>query len=84
MKDEEAVELVATAARRNAQFQMRVQYTEENAQLFPRPERMIGAWGEDAAEPYVRIDFVQHNISALIGVWHLTEEGDVPIAEPIT
>ena len=84
LEDEERIEPLATAARRNVQFQMRVQYTEENAQLFPRPERMIGAWGQDAAEPYVRMDFVQHNISALIGVWHLTEEGDVPVAEPIT
>jgi hypothetical protein len=84
LNDEKAIERVATGARRNAQFQMRVQYTKENAQLFPRPDRMIGAWGANAAEPYVQIDFVFHNISGLIGLWHLTEEGDVPVAGPIT
>ena len=82
--DEEMIERVSTASRRNAQFQMRVQYTEENTQDFPRPDRIIGAWGSNPANPVVRIDNVQHNISGLIGVWYLTEEGDVPVAEPIT
>ena len=84
MDDKEAIERVSTAARRSAQFQMRVQYTEENPQDFPRPDRMVGAWGRNLEDPTVRIDYVQHNISGLIGVWYLTEEGDVPVAEPIT
>jgi hypothetical protein len=29
----------------------------------------------------VRIDFVQHNVSGLLGMWSLTTAGDVPIAE---
>jgi len=84
LDDKEAIEWVSTAARRSAQFQMRVQYTEENPQDFPRPDRMVGAWGRNLEDPTVRIDYVQHNISGLIGVWYLTEEGDVPVAEPIT
>jgi hypothetical protein len=73
----------AAAARRNIQFQLRVQYTPENTELFPRPEGAIGAWGESALDPSVRMDFVQHNVSSLIGVWYVTTEGDIPIAEPI-
>jgi hypothetical protein len=72
----------ATAARRNVQFQLRVQYTPEDTELFPRPEAVVGAWGKDAMDPWIRIDFVQHNVSALIGLWHLTSSGDLPIARP--
>lgn len=82
-EDAEAVERYSTAARRNVQFQIRVQYTSENSQLFPRPEAVIGAWGKDALDPWVRMDFVQHNVSGLVGLWYLTAEGDVPIAGPI-
>ena len=79
--DDAAEERYALAARRNLQFQLRVQYTAENTQLFPRPEAAIGAWGKDAVDPWVRIDFVQHNVSSLLGMWSLTTAGDVPIAE---
>ena len=78
--DEQATARLATGARRNVQFQLRVQYTEDNTAHFRRPERLIGAWGQDAVQSYVRFDFVQHNISALIGVWQMTTQGDLPIA----
>jgi hypothetical protein len=76
----EAAERYATAALRNAQFQMRVQYTADNTQLFPRPEAAIGAWSEDIFDAYVRVDFVQHNVSALAGIWYMIVEGDLPLA----
>jgi hypothetical protein len=81
--DQPAAERFAHAARRNAQFQMRVQYTRESTALFRTPERLIGAWPMDIANTYVRIDFVQHNISQLIGVWSMTYHGDLPFAGPI-
>jgi hypothetical protein len=81
--DQAAVERFAYAARRNAQFQMRVQYTRESTALFGTPNRLIGAWAMDIANTYVRIDFVQHNISQLIGVWAMTYHGDLPFARPI-
>ncbi|MEP7082905.1 MAG: hypothetical protein ABI841_08045 [Chloroflexota bacterium] len=81
--DDEAAARYAAAARRNAQFQLRVQFTPENTELFPDPEMVIGAWGKDALDPWIRIDFVQHNISALIGVWSMTTEGSLPVPTPI-
>ena len=78
--DEQAAERFAAAARRNAQFRMRVQWTAANSGLFPQPERLHGSWGGNPADPDPRIDFVQHNISGLIGLWHLTRNGDLPIA----
>lgn len=81
--DDEASDRYAAAARRNAQFQLRVQFTRENTELFPDPAMVIGAWGKDALDPWIRIDFVQHNISALIGVWYMTTEGSIPHPTPI-
>ena len=81
--DREAADRYAAAARRNAQFQLRVQFTPENTELFPDPEMVIGAWGKDALDPWIRIDFVQHNISALIGTWYMTTEGALPPITPI-
>jgi hypothetical protein len=78
--DEPQARRFAQGARRNAQFRMRVQWLAENTGLFPEPERVIGAWGGNPGNPTARIDFVQHNISALIGLWYLTRNGDLPIA----
>ncbi|MDP8925149.1 MAG: hypothetical protein M3O34_20075 [Chloroflexota bacterium] len=82
--DQDAAARFATGARRNVQFQMRVQHTAENTGQFPRPDRVIGGWGQNATRPYVQIDYVQHNISALIGVWYLTETGELPIGPSST
>jgi len=82
--DPEAVARFATGARRNVQFQMRVQHTAENTGQFPQPDRLIGGWGQNATRPHVQIDYVQHNISALIGAWYLTKTGELPIRHPST
>ncbi|MBX3071069.1 MAG: acetate--CoA ligase family protein [Thermomicrobiales bacterium] len=78
--DEGMVELVSEAALRTVQFGMRVQYTSEIARNFPRPSRVVGAWAQDEQESYVRVDFVQHNISALAGAYHLVKNGRLPMA----
>ncbi len=75
--DSVAVERISTAALRNAQFLMRVQYLPDNSQLFPRPDRLIGAWPGSAMDHTIRIDYVQHNISVLAGVWCLVFKGDL-------
>jgi len=83
LQDSEAVARFATGARRNAQFQMRVQYMPENSQLYPQPERLHGGWPGSATDRSIRIDYVQHNMSVLLGLWSLTKYGDIPIAHPL-
>jgi hypothetical protein len=78
--DQPAVDRFSLAAERNAQFQMRVQYTEANTGLFPNPNRLIGGWPGSPVDQSIRIDFVQHNISVLIEMWHLVNEGDIKVA----
>lgn len=79
--DQASVDRISLAARRNAQFQLRVQYIPENSGLMPRPDRVIGGWAAGPVDPSIRIDYVQHNISALINVWLLTKNGDLSIAK---
>jgi hypothetical protein len=81
--DDDEADRFGIAARRNVQFQMRVQYTAEKTELFPRPDAVIGGWARNAVDPSIRIDYVQHNLSGLLGTWHITREGDIPIASPL-
>jgi len=82
--DREAIGRISLGAQRNAQFQMRVQYTAENTRRFVEPARAIGGWGANSEDPSIRIDYVQHNMSSLIGLTHLTLDGDLPIAKPLS
>jgi hypothetical protein len=72
-----ALDQIREATGRNAQYRMRNQFTEENTRDFPRPDRAIGAWGASRHDPTVRNDYIQHNISALIALWHLVISGDL-------
>jgi hypothetical protein len=78
-----AMEPIREAACRNSQFRMRVQFTEENTGGFARPDRLIGAWGGGPEDPDVRIDYIQHNIAALISLWRLVTTGDLAAAPHI-
>lgn len=78
--DAEGARQFGDAAMRNAQFRMRVQWQPANSGLFPAPERLNGAWSAGPANAKVQIDYVQHNISALAGVWHLARGADLPLA----
>jgi hypothetical protein len=57
---------------------MRVQYTTDNTSSFPRPEGAIGGWPGSSDDPTIRIDYVKHNLSVLIGMTHLIQDGDLP------
>lgn len=78
--DQELSPIFAEAARRTAQFALRVQYTAENTGGMADPAATIGAWPQDPEVESVRIDFVQHNVSMLLGVWWITDSGDLPQA----
>lgn len=82
-EDHDMAGLLAEASWRNAQYRMRVQYGEDNTQEFANPEAAMGAWGADPVDTSVRIDYVQHNITALIWVYYVTTEGDVPLPEAL-
>ena len=69
--DRDAIGRYSIGALRTAQLQLRAQFTDANTKLYSHPERLIGGWGANASDPVIRIDYVQHNISALTGLFAL-------------
>jgi len=59
---------IAGALRACARFQLAQQFAAENSEALPNPARARGGFREGLASPKIRIDFVQHNISSLLGI----------------
>jgi hypothetical protein len=59
---------IADALRSSARFQLSQQFDRDNSFFLPAPGRAAGGFREGITEMRIRIDFVQHNISSLLGV----------------
>ncbi|MEM7355297.1 MAG: hypothetical protein AAF657_31085 [Acidobacteriota bacterium] len=64
-----------TALERMATFQRRCQLTPENVLYLPRPDRALGGFRRSLTNWEVRIDYVQHNLSALLGLREILLDG---------
>jgi len=62
------------ALRLMASFQLRCQLTRENVLYLPRPDRAVGGFRRSLTNWEVRVDYVQHNVSALLGLRSLLME----------
>lgn len=51
-----------------AAFQLKTQLRPESALYLPRPDRAVGGFRRSLTTWEVRIDYVQHNVSALLGL----------------
>jgi hypothetical protein len=59
---------IADALKACASFQLAQQFTSRNSASLPNPGRAAGGFFEGPASMRIRIDFVQHNISSLLGI----------------
>ena len=59
---------IAEALDRAARFQLSNQFDRDNSARLPNPERAAGGFRASAESARIRIDFVQHNISSLLGI----------------
>jgi hypothetical protein len=59
---------LANALQLAARFQLSQQFGDHNRFALPNPRRALGGFRESLSETRIRIDFVQHNISSLLGV----------------
>ncbi len=59
---------IASALRSCARFQLAQQFTAENSGSLPNASRARGGFREGLTSAKIRIDFVQHNISSLLGI----------------
>jgi len=51
-------------------FQLQTQYATESAMYFINPQWVLGAFAQSFTEPSIRIDYIQHNISALVNFYN--------------
>jgi hypothetical protein len=58
----------ANALKLSARFQLSQQFADANPFKLPNPQRAAGGFRESLEIMRVRIDFVQHNISSLLGI----------------
>jgi hypothetical protein len=59
---------ILTAARLGVGFQLRTQLHHEAVMYCPNPQRCLGGFGASLTDKRIRIDAVQHNISALLAL----------------
>ncbi|HJQ70822.1 MAG TPA: hypothetical protein VKA70_17740 [Blastocatellia bacterium] len=59
---------IATSLRAAARFQLSQQFTADNGHGLRNPARALGGFRASPASKRIRIDYVQHNISSLIGM----------------
>jgi hypothetical protein len=59
---------IEAALKASTQFQLAQQFTAENGRGLPNPARARGGFRESLTSKRIRIDYVQHNISSLLGV----------------
>jgi DUF1680 family protein len=55
-------------------FDLRMQFTPITAMFFKHPEKTMGAYPAGFTHPEIRIDYVQHNLSAMLGLWKIEVE----------
>ena len=63
----EEAERILAGLRLAVALQRRMQFRPESAMYFRRPGRCLGGVGRTYGNAKIRIDYVQHNISALLG-----------------
>jgi hypothetical protein len=59
----------------SARFQLSQQFRATNSYFLPQPLRARGGFRATAVDHGVRIDYVQHNVTGLIGVLDMLEDG---------
>ncbi|MDH5607561.1 MAG: hypothetical protein OEY93_11830, partial [Anaerolineae bacterium] len=59
------------ALRLGARFQQCTQFWPENSLYVDDPQRGLGGFHRDLSNFEIRIDYVQHNISSLLGLYKI-------------
>jgi hypothetical protein len=76
--DKKAADRILEALRLGVAFQLQCQFRPESAMYLDAPARAMGGFRETLTDYEIRIDFVQHNISALLGLARILGEVQGP------
>ena len=64
---------ILRAIRLGISFQLRTQFRPESALYLHDPQRALGGFHRSLTDYEIRIDYVQHNISALLGLYRIAQ-----------
>ncbi len=62
---------ILQSVRRGAAFQLQTQFRPETVLYLKNPQRALGGFRRSLTHFEIRIDYVQHNISSLLGLYHI-------------
>ncbi|MGD9592247.1 MAG: CapA family protein, partial [Candidatus Berkiella sp.] len=68
--DNESKEILKTI-KLNIRFQLQTQFHPERALYFKNPKRTLGGFSRSLTDYSIRIDYVQHNLSSIIGLYKI-------------
>jgi len=71
-KDRELVDKIMEAIKKSIEFQLHTQFMPESILYLKDPQRALGAFKRSLTNFEIRIDYVQHNISSLLGFMKIT------------
>ncbi len=72
----EAEHILDTLVKATA-YQLRGQYGPESAMYFKRPDKVLGGFRNSMTGYDIRIDYVQHNLSAMLGLHRILTPGKI-------
>lgn len=67
---------ILKAIKLGIQFQLQTQFYPESALYLPNPQRAMGGFHASLTDYEIRIDYVQHNISSLLGLYKILTQLD--------
>jgi hypothetical protein len=69
--DRAAAHVVRASLERASAWLMHAQFTASRVAKFPNPQSALGGMPESLDNPEIRIDYVQHTLSAWLGLWRI-------------
>jgi len=69
--EENMVDSIFDAIKLGIKFQLKTQLTEEDVKDLPDPDQAIGGFCYSLDSYSIRIDYVQHNICSILGLYHI-------------
>ena len=71
--DNDTASRILDAIKLGVEFQFRTQFTSDNVEDLPDPQRAIGGFHESLNCYDIRIDYVQHNICSILGLYNILQ-----------
>jgi hypothetical protein len=72
--NQETTDRILNSIKLGIQFQLQTQFTQDDVADLPNPQKTIGGFHKSLTDYEIRIDYVQHNICSLLGLYKILNE----------